>query len=223
MRIVLVRHGESTWNVERRIQGQSGTGLTARGLQQARRTADLLADAYRGALVASSDLQRCSETVTPIAAALGAAARPDRGLRERHFGGWTGLLAEEVAREDAGRWERWRAGEDVVGEVGGETTPELVARVVGALRRLVDEASGRPLVCVTHGGPIYHGTHALLGVEQHVLGGVANASVTELEVGEEVRLVSWNQVAHLPAELRVLLRAADGAPGRDREPPPVGT
>ncbi len=204
-RLVLVRHGESEWNVERRIQGQSGTGLSERGRAQAERTAEVLVAAYPGAALASSDLQRCRETVGLFEQASGNEARLTEGLRERHFGRWTGMLAEEVRRDDHERWERWRHGEDVVAEVGGESTPDLAGRVTSTIAGLLEDVAGGVLICVTHGGPVWHGTHALLGLDGAVLGGVANASVTELDVdGGGSRLVSWNQVTHLPVELREL-------------------
>lgn len=217
-RVVLIRHGESEWNVERRIQGQSGPGLTERGRQQAERTGAVIADAYPDALLVSSDLQRCRETVAPVAAALDAEPDYEPALRERHFGAWTGRLGTEVAAEDRARWLRWRDGEDVIAEVGGEDSTTLVARVVAAVRRLLIAADGRPLVCVTHGGPTWHGTAALIGVRDGVLGGVANGSITEVELdGDDGRLIAWNQVAHLPLALRV---GTSGDESRDEDGSP---
>lgn len=223
-RLVLVRHGESEWNVERRIQGQSGTGLSERGRAQADRTARLLADAYPDALLAGSDLQRCRETVAPLVDRLGRDCRYEVGLRERDFGRWTGVLASEVVGADPEVWERWRAGGDVVAEVGGEDSATLVDRVVTTLERLLADAGDRPVVCVTHGGPVWHGTAALLGLGDRVLGGVVNCSVTELEIAaDHRRLVGWNQVTHLPLELRMVRRAVAGKEAADEDSPPVGT
>ncbi len=223
-RLVLIRHGESEWNVVRRVQGQSGTGLSTRGRRQAERTAELAVDAYRDAILAASDLQRCRETVEPFVAALEADVEFREGLRERHFGDWTGQLATRIAEQDPDRWRRWKAGEDVIGEVGGEDTPALVSRVSATIRELLGRADGRAVVCVTHGGPVWHGTQALLGLDERVLGGVANCGVTEIDVDGEhgTRLVSWNQVAHLPVDLR-LGQSRGGRPTDDQEGPPVGT
>ncbi|HEX2027294.1 MAG TPA: histidine phosphatase family protein [Nitriliruptorales bacterium] len=216
-RLVLVRHGESLWNAERRVQGQSGSGLSERGVAQAQRTAELLAETYPEAVVAASDLQRTRETVAPLARLVAVEVRFHAGLRERHFGSWTGLLADEIVERDTERWNRWVAGHDVVGEVGGEDTPTFSRRVVGALRDLLPGIDDRPLICVTHGGPIWHGTHALLGTDRRLLAGVANCSVTELDLdpGSDGggRLVTWNQVAHLPVALRSVPRV-----GRVRTP-----
>jgi broad specificity phosphatase PhoE len=218
-RLVLVRHGESEWNVARRIQGQAGPGLTSRGEEQAERTALVVADAYPDAYLASSDLARCEETARPLMRELGIEPVYDRGLRERDFGSWTGRLGSEVAETEGDRWLRWRDGHDVVAEVGGEDSPTLVARVLTAAQRLLDEASGRPLVCVTHGGPIWHGTQDLLGVRDGVLAGVANCSITELDLEDDrFRLVAWNQVAHLPRVLRAG-SGGDESRGADEDAP----
>lgn len=222
-RLVLVRHGESEWNRERRVQGQSGTGLSERGKAQAVRSAEVLARAYPGALLAVSDLQRCRESAAPLEGLLGSEVRLEPGLRERDFGAWTGFLGTEIAEQDSERWKRWRSGEDVVAEIGGEDSPALVRRVVDTYRRLLGEADGRPVICVTHGGPIWHGTQHLLGLDDRVLGGVANSSITEIDVdGTSTRLASWNQVAHLPLELRMVERAESGKAGQDRDPRPLG-
>lgn len=210
-RLVLVRHGESAWNAERRVQGQGGTGLSELGHAQAQATAAVLARLHAGATLVTSDLQRCLETAAPLGDILGVRPRPEPGLRERDFGTWSGMLVTDVAEHDPQRWERWRRGEDVVAEVGGEDTPTLVARVVATLEALAEQ-DGSAVICVTHGGPIWHGTHALLDLPP-VLGGVANCAITEIEYApERARLVSWNQVAHLPPP-----------PHDGEDSPPVGT
>lgn len=211
-RLVLLRHGESRWNVERRIQGQSGPGLSPRGRRQAEHTARFVAGRHPDALLASSDLDRCRETAAVFADVYGP-PRLDKGLRERDFGDWTGRLGAEVARSEPARWQRWRSGDDVLGEIGGEDTPTLVERLVATVRSLVDEAAGRPVVCVTHGGPVWHGTRALVGVRERVLGAVDNCAVTELAFDAPLdgagstgvtRLMAWNGIGHLPADLQPL-------------------
>lgn len=229
--LVLVRHGESEWNVERRIQGQSGTGLSVRGRDQAVRTAAWLADSYPRAAVFSSDLQRCRETVAPLIERTGADLTLERGLRERHFGAWTERLVEDVRREEPDLWQRWRDGDDVIAEIGGEGTDEFTERVVGTYEQILASLDdGDAAICVTHGGPVWHGTRTFVGLGLDVLGGVANASVTEI-VSDETwghRLASWNQVAHLPVDLRTTFqqnRSTDGDDQRDeaeKQAPPVG-
>lgn len=204
-RLLLVRHGESAWNVERRIQGQLGTGLSPRGRRQAGGTAAFLNESHPMALLVTSDLQRCRETVAPLEATLGRRARLEEGLRERDFGDWSGRLAEEVREEEPELWRRWTSGEDVIAEIGGEGTETFTKRVVDTVERLLDEVpDGGEVVCITHGGPVWHGTRALLDLPDDALGPVANASVTELALDDTWgrRLVAWNQTSHLAPDLR---------------------
>jgi glucosyl-3-phosphoglycerate phosphatase len=189
-RLVLVRHGESVWNVEQRVQGQTCAGLTAHGRLQAERTAETIAARWPGALVVASDLERCRDTATPIADALGVPVRHEALLRERAFGGWEGYTREDLLREDPVRFGRWQAGEDLIAEVGGESDVVLRERASGAFAALlagaalggigVGELDADTVVAVTHGGTIWHGLHALLGLAPVSLGGVDNASVSEL-------------------------------------------
>lgn len=210
-RVVLVRHGQSGWHLKGRVQGQSGGGLSEAGRSQAEHTAQFVADEYPDAFVVASDLTRGSDSAVPLWGLLDQPGRVEAGLRERDFGTWTDRPTSEIADEEPERWARWRAGHDIAAELGGEDTPTLVTRVVSTLWRLVDEAGDRPLVCVTHGGPIWHGTQHLLSPHEALLSGVATASVTELDMDAEVspggdtpqvRLRSWNQVAHLPVGVR---------------------
>lgn len=221
-RLVLVRHGQTVANVERRIQGQGGAGLSQVGAEQAERTAAWLAGLHPDAVVVSSDLQRSRETAAPIAARVGREVVTDEGLRERDFGEWTDRLVSELSGPWPGLAERWVRGEDVVAEVGGESSQQLTERVVTTLRRLVagmDDAA--TLVCVTHGGPVWHGTHGLLEIGPPRLGPVANGSITRLTVaGGTAVLDSWNELGHLPAELHTHLQVSHDRLRQDA--PPVG-
>jgi broad specificity phosphatase PhoE len=205
-RLILVRHGESVWNVEHRVQGHTCRGLTDHGRAQAERTAEVLAARVGDAVVVSSDLGRCRDTAAPLAAALGIEALADATLRERDFGRWEGMTREDLERDDPARYQRWRAGEDVIAEVGGESDVVLreragavFSRLLGlrggphdadggatgglsvALSEAVSEAG--TIVAVTHGGTIWYGVHELLRISGYRLGTVDNASVTELVVG----------------------------------------
>lgn len=207
-RLVLVRHGQSEWNAERRVQGQSGTGLSRLGAVQAVTTAEWLADAYPDARLVSSDLQRCKETMAPLAELLGREVQYDEAVRERSFGRWEGLLLTEIEAYDEERWARWCTGEDVLDEVDGESGEALSARTEAAFRshaaELLDDGT---VIVVTHGGPIWHGTTALLDVPFGTLGGVANTSITIIGFdGVRAWLEAWNQTAHLPSDQRTFFR-----------------
>jgi glucosyl-3-phosphoglycerate phosphatase len=219
-RLVLVRHGESVWNAEGRIQGQRCAGLSEVGHAQAKTTGRALAEALPAATVVVSDLERCQQTAAPLLEELGVEPTVDARLRERSFGAWEGRLRSEVAEEDVARVVRWRAGEDVIGEIGGETARMLTERVGPTLRELLAGVpDGGVTIAVTHGGPVWHGTHLLLGLPLGTLGTVDNASVTELVSwhGDDVVLHRWNETAHLPLELRT-----GWVPSLTSDAPPVG-
>jgi glucosyl-3-phosphoglycerate phosphatase len=210
-RLVLVRHGETAWNVERRLQGQTGSPLTVRGLAQAEAVAVALARRHPGAAVVASDLERALRTAEPLAARLGVSVAADGRLRERHCGTWEGRTRAELAEHDPVRLARWRAGEDVLGEVGGESDAALRGRAGDAFALLVTEAAERSatgtVIAVSHGGTISAGLHALLGLGSRTLGAIENASVSELVGGEPsggssglpVQLVRLNETGHLQA------------------------
>ncbi|MDX1510107.1 MAG: histidine phosphatase family protein [Nitriliruptorales bacterium] len=219
-RLVLIRHGQSAWNVERRVQGQSGTGLTDVGREQAKAVAVRIADQYPGAPAWTSDLQRCEETVESIEDALGVTATRHVGLRERDFGSWTGQLVTEIAENDTERFQRWANGEDVIGEVGGESSQVLGDRVEDTLEHILGElAEGGTAVVVTHGGPVWHGTHRWVDLAEPSLGGVANCSITELVEWEQRRFCDqWNGTGHLAPELVTTRKAAEKPRQRAQEP-----
>ncbi len=230
-RLVLVRHGESRWNAEGRVQGQACAGLSSLGHAQARVTAAALAAAYPDAEVVSSDLLRATESAAPLAAELHRSPRSEPRLRERSFGDWEERLRDEIAVEDSERWQRWLAGEDVIGEIGGETGQQLGERVAPVLQELLQATpAGEVTIVVTHGGTIWHGLHVALRLPIPTLGGVANSSVSELiahesdaVTAEDLRgapavLDRWNEVAHLPVELRTAWKPRS----TPADAPPIG-
>jgi len=217
-RLVLVRHGESVWNAEGRIQGQACNGLSEIGLAQAHHTAEALAATYPNATLVSSDIYRTQQTVAPLSELLGVTPVFDPRLRERHFGTWETQLRTDIQTSDAPRWQRHAAGEDVIGEIGGETADQLVVRVIAAFTDVFAAmATGQVVIAVTHGGPVYYGVHRALGLTPGVLGTVANTSITELALPDvspgstrvlPVVLERYNEIAHLPVALRTLWRPA---------------
>jgi broad specificity phosphatase PhoE len=226
-RLILVRHGESRWNAERRIQGQACAGLSPQGHAQAAATAVALAAAFPAAQLVTSDLQRTRETAAPLEAALGRRAVLDARLRERSFGGWERRLRDEVRTAEADRWRRWLLGEDVIVEVGGESTEQLTDRVEPALRELLGGTEeGGVTIAVTHGGPVWHGVHHLAGLAPGTFAGVDNASCHHLLAADgdgAVVVDRWNEVGHLPLHLRTgWIPASTATPEAGSDGPPVG-
>ena len=153
--IALVRHGETDWNLARRIQGHTEVPLNATGRAQARATAELLARTPGPGWSAarSSPLGRAVETAEIIAAGLGLAAPGvDEGFWERNFGPAEGLLVTEAR-------ERW-PGFDVP---GAESLEALADRSAGAMARVLETAPGT--VVVAHGAMLRAGLGELTGTD----------------------------------------------------------
>jgi broad specificity phosphatase PhoE len=153
MRAVLIlRHGETTWNVAGRWQGWIDVELAAAGEQQAAARGALLADSgIAFAAIISSDLRRAAQTAEVIRASVGAPdVVLDAGLRERHGGEFEGLDAAAIDAGWPGFRDRWRAGlEDA--PPGGESDADVWKRVHDVLARL-DSIDDGPVLLVTHGG-----------------------------------------------------------------------
>lgn len=196
---MLVRHGESLWNAEQRLQGHSGTGLSAAGIAEAERTAAYLRRRYADVeLALCSDLLRVEQTAQPWLDGFGGPVEIDVRLREIDVGSWSGLTWAEVGAQDAKTLAAWRAGRDIR-RGGGETFAELRARVWDAL---VDRMTRAGTVIVfTHGGPIRVAVAAALGLGplgERKLAPAANCSITELIVdGRDGILVAYNRTDHL--------------------------
>jgi 2,3-bisphosphoglycerate-dependent phosphoglycerate mutase len=148
---LLVRHGETDWNRERRFQGHADEPLNETGRAQARELADELAGETVDAIY-SSDLRRAHETAEIIAERLGVPVVADRALREVDVGEWQGLTWPEIEERFPEGVRSWH--EDGHGWTGGETYDQLGERVVAALRRLAEEHPGERLVVVGHGGTV---------------------------------------------------------------------
>ena len=146
--ILLARHGETDWNVQRRVQGHSDTPLNDTGRVQARALAEELAGEPIDA-VFSSDLMRAHETARIVAEPRGLDVTAIRDLREKHFGTWEGLTDQEIHVRFPGTEDRsWRDWGD------GETREEMAERVLAALRRIADTHPDARVLVVSHGGPL---------------------------------------------------------------------
>lgn len=196
--MVLVRHGESEWNAEGRLQGQGGTRLSALGERQAKATADHLVQRYPATHAVRSDLERVVQTAAPWEAQVDAHVSVDVRWREIDVGTWSGLTWAEVADQDPDTLAAWRAGNDVR-RGGGETFAELRERTQQALQALAGTAE--TVIVFTHGGCIRLGVAAALGLPlmgEAALGPVANCSLTELELrADRAVLASYNGAEHL--------------------------
>jgi broad specificity phosphatase PhoE len=150
-RILLVRHGETTWNAERRWQGWANSELSDLGRRQAYEAASAV-----GAVdaIVSSDLQRCVDTARIISETIGVGpVLTDEGLRERDVGEWSGLTSDDIEARWPGSIQAWRRG-DMPAPPGGEENDAILERFEAALRRVGQECDGGEVLTVSHGGVI---------------------------------------------------------------------
>lgn len=152
-RIIIVRHGQTTWNVEMRYQGHSDIELTDLGLDQARKAAKRLAHLPISAVYAS-DLQRAFVTAEQIALPHNLPVKALPSLRELSFGIWEGLTYDGLNSEWAAMMDRLFTHPDEVEIPGGETFRQLKARVTQAVDSLVEQHPDETIVIVSHGGTI---------------------------------------------------------------------
>lgn len=208
--LILLRHGETAWNRERRIQGQLDTPLADEGLRQARTAARRLAaererwglaaaDAHTGPMLFTSDLTRCRQTAEPIAAALGLAPALEPRLRERHFGEFQGMTVPEIRRDHGERFDRFHRLEPDLELGGGESLRRFAARVEDALHGLAAAHTGRTLLLVTHGGVLDVVNRLCRGRPLEAARDVEipNAGLNRLRWEDgRLRLLVWGDVAH---------------------------
>jgi probable phosphoglycerate mutase len=198
-RICLIRHGETAWNAELRIQGQRDLPLDAAGLAQAEALARRLAD-ERFAAIYASDLLRALQTAQPLARRLGLAVQPEAELRERHFGCCEGKTREEIQAGDAVVAEMLAARRPDYVLPGGESLRRHLDRVVACLSRLAQRHAGQRIAVVSHGGTldlVYRRVHGV-PIERPRDFPLPNASINWLIArAENWRLASWADVAHL--------------------------
>jgi probable phosphoglycerate mutase len=151
--LVLARHAESTWNAERRWQGQLDPPLSERGLEQARALGRELAGEGVRAIVAS-DLVRARETARLVAGELGCEVELEPRLRELDVGDWSGLTLDEIAARWPEELGRLRAGDLDVRPGGGESRRELRVRVMAAIEAAALRRAGTRFAVVTHAGVV---------------------------------------------------------------------
>ena len=192
--ILLLRHGQSTWNAEGRWQGWSDPPLSDLGLSQAKEAAGHLGGVGATAVV-TSDLDRARTTGRILADGLGLGPPvEDRDLREYDVGDWEGLTRPEIEAGWPDQLAAWREGR-LLATPGGETRSAFLERVMAALRRVASAAElGDVAVVVTHGGVIRAAEQVTGGERQAVIGNLAGRwfladPAGELRPGEATNLL----------------------------------
>ncbi|SFS43773.1 2-carboxy-D-arabinitol-1-phosphatase [Marininema halotolerans] len=175
--VYLIRHGETKWNQEKRLQGHLNMPLSSVGKEQAQRLGKrFLGKRLQG--VYASDLDRAIETAVPIAEGSSLFVQTFNDLRERKMGEWEGKLISEIKENYPDAWERvWQHGD----EFGVEGTASTQQRMLHRLEALAKKHPGEAIAVVSHGGGINTVLHAISeGAHGPGLTKIDNTSVTHL-------------------------------------------
>lgn len=201
-RIFALRHGQTAWNAEQRLQGHTDIPLDAIGRLQAERLARALADEPLAAIY-SSDLQRALATAQAVAGTTGAAVTADPQLRERAFGRFEGRVYADITRLWPDEAERWRRREPDFRPGGGESLVEFHRRCIPAVSGWAARHPGQAIAIVAHGGVLdcLYRAATGLGIAAPRSWQLGNAAVNRLLFVEGgFSLVGWGDDAHLQTE-----------------------
>ena len=198
-RIIAIRHGETAWNLDTRIQGHHDIPLSAVGHRQAERLAAALSDEPLAAIYAS-DLTRARQTAHYLGQAHGVAVTPEPALRERGFGDFEGKTFSEIEALLPEQSLRWRRRDPEFAPAGGESLLALRSRVVAAAERLAAQHPGELIAMIGHGGvmDVLYRAATRLDIQAPRTWALGNAAINRLLwTPEGFALVGWADTQHL--------------------------
>lgn len=201
--LVLVRHGETDWNTQGRIQGQLDIPLNNTGLAQADAVGARLRSESFDAIY-SSDLERAMQTARPVVQSSGPAIRREPRLRERHFGALQGLTAEEAQTRQSQVWQAYKARAAQQDLGGGESLAGFSRRVIDFVDEVLQAHAGGRILLVSHGGVLDMAYRNATGMPLEAQRDfpIYNASVNILiRNGARWEIAAWGDISHLPQEL----------------------
>ena len=203
-RILAIRHGETAWNVDTRIQGQLDIPLNAKGEWQASQLAKALASQDPLHAVYTSDLKRAHQTATAVAVQQGLKAISHTGLRERGFGAFEGKTFAEIEKdlpEDSLRWRKrdpqWAPPQ------GGESLVVMEQRVRQTLDELASQHIGQHIALFAHGGvmDLLYRMATNQDLQAPRTWTLTNTAINRLLwTPQSVSLVGWADTSHLGSE-----------------------
>ncbi|MFO8010762.1 MAG: histidine phosphatase family protein [Dehalococcoidia bacterium] len=198
-RLMLIRHGQVESNVTRHYPGWSDEDLDSTGLHQASHLASRLSSEHLD-MVYTSPLRRAYTTATILAGPHNIEPETRRDIIELNLGDWQGLNSAEISRGWPGLWEQSRYDPSELRIPGGESYPQLTARVVGAFRDITEGSAGGTVVMVTHDAVIRVLVAHVLNVSNSIYRRITigNTSITVIETsGSRQYLSRLNDTAHL--------------------------
>jgi probable phosphoglycerate mutase len=201
--LCLVRHGETAWNAEGRVQGQLDIPLNGAGLAQARSVARVLSK-EKFAAIYSSDLTRARQTAQPAADLLQKQVALSESLRERHYGVFQGMTYTEASERIPEGYARFKAKDPEYDFGTGESLSRFNERALACIRDLVEKHAGENLLVVTHGGVLEmvyrHATGRGLSTPRDFE--IPNAAINRIEIeGSRWRVSVWADIGHLSIAL----------------------
>lgn len=201
--MMLVRHGETAWNVEGRIQGHLDIPLNETGLAQAAAVGRHLVRENFDAIY-SSDLIRAFRTASPVVKSPGEDIVRDARLRERHLGVLQGLTGEEAIAKHPAAWKVFKSRDPALLLEGGESLGEFSQRIVGFVEEMLQVHAGGRVLVVSHGGALdaayRHATGMPLSIARNFP--IYNASINVLSHRDgKWNVDAWGDISHLPREL----------------------
>ncbi|OIT39567.1 phosphoglycerate mutase-like protein 4 [Nicotiana attenuata] len=198
--IIVIRHGETEWNADGRIQGHLDVELNDSGRQQAMAVAARLSREPRISAIYSSDLKRAHETAETIARSCGGLeVIKDPDLRERHLGDLQGISLREAAQSQPMAYKAFLSDRsDQVIPGGGESLDQLYQRCTSCLQRIAKKHRGKRVVVVSHGGAI-RALHRRASPHRRSKSKIWNTSVGILHLSDkdEWTIKLWADISHL--------------------------
>jgi 2,3-bisphosphoglycerate-dependent phosphoglycerate mutase len=198
-RLIAVRHGETAWNVDTRVQGHVDIGLNDTGLWQARRVAQALVEDPIAAIYAS-DLARAWQTALEIARPRGMAVTAEPGLRERAFGLFEGRTYADIDATLPDQARLWRTRNPEFTPEGGESLLTFRERVTDVAARLAARHPGELVLLVAHGGvmDVLYRAATRQELQAPRTWQLGNAAINRLLwTPQGFTLVGWADIGHL--------------------------
>lgn len=198
-RIIAIRHGETAWNVDTRIQGHLDIPLNERGHWQAGQLGRALADEPLMAIY-SSDLSRAHQTASHVAQHSGAELKVELALRERSFGTFEGKTFAEIETTSPEEARRWRQRDPHFAPDGGESLTQFQARVISTVSHLAARHPGQLIALVSHGGvmDVLYRAATRLDLQAARTWTLGNAAINRLLWSPQgLSMVGWADAGHL--------------------------
>ena len=199
MKLYIIRHGQTDWNIAKKIQGRQDIPLNERGRYQAGCLKKAMENRPVTAVFTSPQI-RAMETAKAVALSSGSAVIPVKDLMEINYGSWEGKTEEELLQEDRALYEAWWSHPAETAPPGGESISQVNERCQKAWKEIKPQLTGDAAI-VAHGGLLAHFMEQLLGNESVAASTVAhNASITTIEYEPETErftLVEFDDYRHL--------------------------